>query len=187
MEQLKKLPDPSDFATAVPFEKSGKDDILEEIPFDSNPIKAQEFIEIDHSDNSMIVAIRIRPLNPKELLVNDFEIVTIQDKLLVVLDKKEVENESEGKKMDVLHRSKEQRFFFDRVLKDFSNAEVHAKSCSHLVEFILKGYNSTVFAYGTTVFLILGKRKNIHYGWHKGKSWHNGTYDTRHIQLHQTK
>jgi hypothetical protein len=148
-----KIPDPSDMATALPFEKVSKEDITEPAPFDSNAKKAIEFIEEDHSDSSMVVAIRIRPLSAKELGMNDFEIVTIQDKLLVVLDKKEVENESEGKKMDVLHRSKEQRFFFDRILKDTSNFEVHKATCRHLVEFMIKGYNSTVFAYGTTVTL----------------------------------
>ena len=148
------MPDPSDFATAVPFEKVSKEETIEQAPFDSNVKKALDFIEEDHSDSSMVVAIRIRPLSQKEIAINDFEIVTIQDKLLVVLDKKEVENESEGKKMDVLHRSKEQRFFFDRILKDISNFEVHKCTCRHLVEFMIKGYNSTVFAYGTTVITL---------------------------------
>ena len=52
--------------------------------------------------------------------------------------------------MDILHRSKEQRFFFDRIFKDVNNSFVHKNSCSHLIDFIIKGYNSTVFAYGTT-------------------------------------
>ena len=32
---------------------------------------------------------------------------------------------------------------------------MYENSCNYLVEFILKGYNSTLFAYGITVFLIL--------------------------------
>jgi hypothetical protein len=31
------------------------------------------------------------------------------------MDRKEMEAEEEGKKMEVLHRSREQRYFFDKI------------------------------------------------------------------------
>ena len=68
----------------------------------------------------MLVAIRIRPLSTNELSKNEQEIIRAEDKLLVstlicsnscfsqiVLDRVEMECENEGKKPDVLHRSRE--------------------------------------------------------------------------------
>lgn len=63
----------------------------------------------------MLVAIRIRPLNQREVGLNDMDIIRSEDKLLIVLDKVEVECELEGKRPDVLHRSREQRYYFDRI------------------------------------------------------------------------
>ena len=63
----------------------------------------------------MIVAIRIRPLSQKEIENGDQVIIRSEDKLLLVLDRVELECENEGKRPDVLHRSKEQRYFFDRI------------------------------------------------------------------------
>ncbi len=59
--------------------------------------------------------------------------------------------ETDGKRLDVLHRSKEQRFFFDRIFRNTSQEVVYQRSCRNLVKPILEGYNATVFAYGTTV------------------------------------
>ena len=63
----------------------------------------------------MIVAIRIRPLSQKEIENGDQVIIRSEDKLLLVLDRVVLECENEGKRPDVLHRSKEQRYFFDRI------------------------------------------------------------------------
>ena len=38
----------------------------------------------------MVVAVRIRPLSQKERDIKDFEVVSPQDKLIVVLDKVEM-------------------------------------------------------------------------------------------------
>jgi kinesin family member 18/19 len=63
-----------------------------------------------------------------------------------------MEMENEGKKInDVLHRSREQRYYFDRIFDNrISTQHVYEKTCAHLVESVLKGFNATVFAYGTT-------------------------------------
>jgi len=42
-----------------------------------------QFIKKDHFDTNMLVAIRIRPMATKELFVNDFEILSVEDKLIV--------------------------------------------------------------------------------------------------------
>jgi len=62
-----------------------------------------------------------------------------------------MEYENEGKKPDVLHRSKEQRYYFDRIFNyKIATQQVYEKTCSHLITSVVKGYNATVFAYGTT-------------------------------------
>ncbi len=52
--------------------------------------------------------------------------------------------------LDVLHRSKEQRYAFDRVFTNESQEEIYRVTCSHLIKPVLKGTNATVFAYGPT-------------------------------------
>lgn len=63
----------------------------------------------------MQVAIRIRPLDKREIEKGDQPIIRAEDKLLLVLDRVEMECEKDGTKPDVLHRSREQRYFFDRI------------------------------------------------------------------------
>lgn len=67
------------------------------------------------------------------------------------MDRNEMEAEDQGKKLEVLHRSREQRYFFDRIFtRDKSTQSVYDKTCSHLIESVIKGFNACVFAYGTT-------------------------------------
>ena len=39
----------------------------------------------------MVVAVRIRPMSQKEIAARDFEVVQPQDKLIIVLDKVDIE------------------------------------------------------------------------------------------------
>jgi kinesin family member 18/19 len=67
------------------------------------------------------------------------------------MDKVEIECSEQDKKPDVLHRSKEQRYFFDRIFtKSCRTLEVYENTCAHLVPSVIGGYNACVFAYGTT-------------------------------------
>ena len=59
--------------------------------------------------------------------------------------------ELDGKKLDVLHRSREQRYYFDRIFNQYASTnEVYEKTSSSLLDSVVKGYNACVFAYGTT-------------------------------------
>jgi hypothetical protein len=51
----------------------------------ANKKKAEKFLKDDHSDSNMLVAIRIRPLNQKEVSNNEMDIIRSEDKLLVCL------------------------------------------------------------------------------------------------------
>lgn len=63
----------------------------------------------------------------------------------------ELECESEGKKPEVLHRSREQRYYFDRIFPQSATTEVvYKNTCESLIDSVVKGYNACVFAYGTT-------------------------------------
>ena len=108
-------------------------------------------LQKDHHDSNMVVSVRVRPLSRKEIDSKDFDILQIQDKLLIVMDKVEIECSEQDKKPDVLHRSKEQRYFFDRIFtKACPTLEVYENTCAHLVPSVIGGYNACVFAYGTT-------------------------------------
>ena len=49
-----------------------------------NKKKAEKFLQQDHSDENMLVAIRIRPLSQKEVVINVQDIIRSEDKLLVI-------------------------------------------------------------------------------------------------------
>lgn len=44
---------------------------------------AKKFLNKDHSDSNMLVAIRIRPMNQNEKIAKELEIIRTEDKLLV--------------------------------------------------------------------------------------------------------
>lgn len=99
----------------------------------------------------MVVAVRVRPLSRKEKEAQDFEILQLQDKLVIVMDKVELECNENGEKPGVLHRSKEQRYFFDQIFsRNMNTPDVYENTCAHLVPSVIAGYNACVFAYGTT-------------------------------------
>jgi kinesin family protein 18/19 len=86
--------------------------------------------------------------------------------MIVVLDKVEMAAlEQPEKPKDVLHRSKEMRYFFDRIFdKKSDTTEVYKNTSAHLVPSVIKGYNACVFAYGTTgsgkTFTMTGKQES---------------------------
>jgi kinesin family protein 18/19 len=112
---------------------------------------AKKFLKADHHDHNMVVAVRLRPMTRNEVQSREIDIISLQDKMIVVLDKVELENMENDKKPDVLHRSKEMRYFFDRIFgKKNDTAHVYKETCAHLIPSVIKGYNACVFAYGTT-------------------------------------
>lgn len=46
------------------------------------------------------------------------------------MDRVDIEYENEGKKPDVLHRSKEQRYYFDRIFNEYQSTQaVYERTC----------------------------------------------------------
>lgn len=51
----------------------------------------------------------------------------------------------------MLHRSREQRYYFDRIFPQGTETEaVYKNTCEGLIDSVIQGYNGCVFAYGTT-------------------------------------
>lgn len=114
----------------------------------------------DRGLSNMLVAIRVRPLHAKEYACGDRDVIRAEDKLLVVLDLNDFEERKQ-----VLHRSREQRFVFDRIFKDMPNDYVYQQTAAELIQPVLSGINACVFAYGPTgsgkTYTMLGNQEDL--------------------------
>lgn len=97
---------------------------------------------------SILVCIRCRSLNTKEIQVSNIETIKILNKkIVIVLDPIEYNGHEEIFK----NRSREQQYAFDYVFEQkASQQEVYDNSTKFLIPGITQGYNATVFAYGAT-------------------------------------
>jgi len=93
----------------------------------------------------MNVSIRVRPLSAREVANGDRDIIRAEDNLLIVLDMNDFED-----KKNVLHRSREQRYVFNKVFIGVNNEEVYSHTVHDLIKPALSGINACVFAYGCT-------------------------------------
>ena len=96
----------------------------------------------------ILVAVRCRPLNPREKACGHDELVKVMDnRMVVVLDKEAPDRQ------DVLraNRSREKRYVFDHAFNKFATQEeVYESTTRGLINGVMAGYNATVFAYGAT-------------------------------------
>ena len=100
---------------------------------------------LNDKKSSIIVAIRIRPLNKNEFQISPIEGVKVinNSSLLVTTD-----SSLNNKKSNQI---KEQQFFFDHVFdKNTSQQEIYENTTKNLLLGIIEGFNATVFAYGAT-------------------------------------
>ena len=52
--------------------------------------------------------------------------------------------------LEVYHRSKEQKYAFDKLFRNQSSEEIYHETVRPLISTVLSGKNATVFAYGPT-------------------------------------
>jgi kinesin family protein 18/19 len=115
----------------------------------------------------MQVAVRVRPLSPKELETSDYIVeVNHEEGELVVLDPSDATADA----VDVLHRSYERAFNFKHMFGPSSTqTEVYDETIRDFIPFVLQGYNATVFAYGATgsgkTYTMLGTPRNPGLQW----------------------
>jgi kinesin family protein 18/19 len=118
--------------------------------------------EIKFAKENMIVAVRIRPLNNRELEYSSIETVKIAEKNTVtVLDSIEFRGTEEISK----GRNREQKYAFDFVFdKNVLQDEVYMNTTNFLLNGVVEGYSATVFAYGATgagkTFTMVGSGDN---------------------------
>jgi len=112
-------------------------------------IEDRDIANIESPTNNMVVAVRLRPLTTKELEREEFEIVRILDrKVVILMDPLELLN---AKGALGKNRSKEKQYAFDYAFDaDAGQKEIFESTTKFLVDGILEGYNATVFAYGAT-------------------------------------
>jgi hypothetical protein len=91
-------------------------------------------------DSSVMVCVRIRPMNKREKDLGSVEAVHVTGAQSVTMD-----DDPETKQAD------ERTFGFDQVFELKANQkEVYDRSAEHVVDRVLGGYNACVFAYGQT-------------------------------------
>ncbi|GAQ77849.1 Kinesin-like protein [Klebsormidium nitens] len=103
------------------------------------------------SQATLQVAVRCRPLNDFEKSRGYVSITRlVDDKVVIVLDPEHLKEQRETN-LDVLKRSKEKQYVFDRALgENATNAMLYNVTVAPLVHGVLRGLNATVFAYGAT-------------------------------------
>jgi kinesin family protein 18/19 len=102
--------------------------------------------------NNMLVAVRCRPLNNKELEYSNIETILINQKEIVtVIDPVEYDNPGNNNTSTLKQRSKEQNYQFDVAFsKNTPQEEVYENTTKFLIKDVIDGYNATVFAYGAS-------------------------------------
>ncbi|CAG9312138.1 unnamed protein product [Blepharisma stoltei] len=95
----------------------------------------------NYGSSNILVAVRCRPFSTKELQTNNQSIIRVLDaNSLIVL--------TGGSK---IRRNKPETFIFDYVFNETaSQKEIFEKSTLTLIDGVLNGFNSTIFAYGAT-------------------------------------
>ena len=117
--------------------------------------------EMKKGQSNILVAVRLRPMLMKEIEHGQFNLIKIMDEKLVIMQdpqdfsEKNAQNEL-GKK-----RTRQKQYAFDYAFDHEADQEkVFNLTTQFLIEGILNGYNSTVFAYGATgagkTFTMLG-------------------------------
>lgn len=113
---------------------------------------AQVITEMRKGQSNIMVAVRLRPLWKKEEDENEFSIVKILDEKLVILqDPQDFEDKEDAKNELRKNRTREKRYAFDFAFDGTVSTErIFQSTAQFLCEAVLDGFNSTVFAYGTT-------------------------------------
>ena len=132
-------------------------------------------LEEKFSKNNIIIAVRVRPLNKKELEDSDYKTIRIidRDTLTISIPTEYSFNENtKGKnklnKENKLNVTKEKQatYKYDFVFGDNINQEqIYKYTSSNLIKQVIEGYNATIFAYGATgtgkTYTMLGNGLNV--------------------------
>jgi kinesin family protein 18/19 len=97
-------------------------------------------------ESNILVAVRCRPMNPRETACQHDSVVKVMDKMVIVKDPPAKDNDFLREK-----RTNEKRYAFDHVFNDRATQEdIHGVTTKLLIDGVMNGFNATVFAYGAT-------------------------------------
>ena len=93
-------------------------------------------LETKFSKSTMLVSVRIRPLNKKELQYSSLKTLQIEnDKIKIISSQKQ----------------KEIEFEFDFIFsEEITQKEIYEYTTEKLINKVMEGFNATVFAFGAT-------------------------------------
>ena len=119
---------------------------------------------VKQEDSNIHVVIRVRPLVEKEITKNDKRTILIDNNLIIAVDPIDEKFREEGKnKLDIYHRSREQKYAFDRVYTHETADDMFEEIGLPLIDEVISGFNACIFAYGATgsgkTFTMLGNAK----------------------------
>lgn len=108
--------------------------------------------------SKIIVAVRKRPLNPKEEGTQDTDILEVVNELQLIIHEPK-------QKVDLTKYVEQHDFCFDEVFDArASNVDIYDRTAKLLVEHVFAGGRATCFAYGQTgsgkTFTMMGKQSN---------------------------
>jgi kinesin family protein 18/19 len=106
----------------------------------------QKSNELKFNKDNMVVAIRVRPLNAREIEFSNIETVKINDKDTITIN-----DPTEHKWQDDYRNRREQQYAFDFVFdKSTTQEDVYHQTTNPLLLSVIDGFNATVLAYGAT-------------------------------------
>jgi kinesin family protein 18/19 len=116
----------------------------------------EEFMnDFKKGESNILVCVRVRPENQMEQIDSSKTkkkvgtIIKVIDENMLVFDP--IENNSEKKNSFCQRKIKDEKFAFDCVFdENASQTQVYQNTTKILLEGVLNGFNSTVFAYGAT-------------------------------------
>lgn len=120
---------------------------------------------------SIKVVVRVRPLNEKEMDLNNRVVVDVVDDKMLVFDPKEeirpffYQGVQQPNKNFLKRANKELNFVFDHVCdQGASNQDVFEITTKDMLSSLMEGYNCSVFVYGATgagkTFTMIGNSQN---------------------------
>jgi len=105
--------------------------------------------DLKNGSSNILVAVRVRPLNSKELTFSNYETLKVLDnKVVVLLDP---QNQFDPNDVFRANRNKEKQYAFDYAFdQNDDTSMVFENTTKFLIPGVINGFNATVFAYGAT-------------------------------------
>ncbi len=106
------------------------------------------------------VAVRVRPMLPHEA-ATCVNCLKFDSRVITCFDPYDMKHQRAGRQMDVIHRSREQKFAFDHVFSSEGAEAIFDLCARDIVRDSVHGYKGCIFAYGATgsgkTYTMMGK------------------------------